>query len=257
MKRLFVLSIVFAGMMVAPSPSCFAATIGWFGGNSGQASAILASGNTPLALSGLGAADLASIDVLWILNPDNEAYDSEITGNLGSISAFVKGGGVLSMHDRYVTDAAGILPGGGGIAFFRDFTDPTTIDYLTAGPPVTGPGGTLAPGDLSGGNSSSHGFATLGSLPAGAVAIFSRTDATQIVDFWYRFGSGSVYYSTIPLDYYLDGDGPAAVQAKMAGVYAPNELAFQASLGTPEPGTMLTLGAGALLAGLLLKKRML
>src|SRR5262245_59541377 len=95
--------------------------------------AITASGNTPVALAGLSAANLAGIDVLWILNPDNFGYDTSYTSNLGDISAFVSAGGILSFHDRAInaTTTAGVLPGGGGITFVRNPL--STIDIQTAG----------------------------------------------------------------------------------------------------------------------------
>ena len=61
-------------------------------------------------------------------------------------------------------------------------------------------------------------LATYGQLDG----ILSRTNASELVTYWYRFGSGKIIYSTIPLDFYLGGTFPPA----MSTTYAPNVIAF-------------------------------
>ena len=236
-KRLAAPALVAASIAMAPV-SADAAVIGYFGGNAGAV--ITASGHTPQALANLTAGDLAGVDVLWLFNPANGNPSPTILNNLAAIDAFVSGGGVLSFHDRNVTqgtvDANQYLPGGAGISFTTAFG--ANIDIATAGTLVTnGPGGVITNASLDGGNFSTHGYASVASLPAGAVPIFNNGNATQIVDFYYGFGAGYVYYSTIPLDFYLGG-GTA-----FRTIYAPNEAAFQASL-VPEPGSLALLGLG-------------
>lgn len=251
-NRLVVRCLLIAIVAVSLGGISSATTIGFYILNgstnaaAGATTAITTAGHTPLALTGLTAADLIGIQVLWLLNPNNNGYGTALTDNLTAVSAFVNGGGVLSMHDRYVEGAAAVLPGGGGITFVRDFSDGANIDILTSGTLVTnGPGGVLDDTSLDGGDSSSHGYALLNTLPAGAVPIFSQTDPTHIVDFYYQTGSGFIYYSTIPLDYYLAGEGSIVA---FGNNYAPNEVAFQASLAdngeVPEPGTLGFLAAG-------------
>ncbi|ABA90038.1 autotransporter domain outer membrane protein, putative [Syntrophotalea carbinolica DSM 2380] len=168
---------------------------------------ILAAGHTPVQLGGLSAADLAGYDVVWILNPSNGGYATELTNNLDAISGYVQSGGVLMFHDRYVTDAAAVIPGAGDVAFFRDFTDGASIELGpgATGSLLSGPGGIIDADSLDGGGYSSHGYALASSLPAGSVIVLTRTDATEVVDFYYSLGGGNVYYSTIPLDHYLSG----------------------------------------------------
>src|SRR5207249_212674 len=48
----------------------------------------------------------------------------------------------------------------------------------------------------------------------------------------YGFGSGMVIYSSIPLDYYLQGSGSIPA---FADIYAPNVIAYAASLAHPVP----------------------
>jgi hypothetical protein len=206
-----------------------------------------------VALTGLDPTDLSAIDVLWILNGNNDAYNSEITSNLASLLAFVETGGVLSMHDRRVEGADTILPGAGATVFVRDVDaggDDRNIDIVNGGTTVTnGPGGVLNDSSLDNGNFSQHGYAMLATLPVGGMPIFSRMDPAEIVDFYYPFGAGFVYYSSIPLDFYLAGAGPDPPRDNLRFIYAPNELAFQAELAgaappIPEPGTLLLFGTG-------------
>lgn len=203
-------------------------------------------GHTATQLNDVAAASLVGLDVLWILNSSNSDYGL-LGGNDAAIAAFVRGGGVLSFHDRRVEEAALHLPGGGAISFTRQIGAPgsTNIDVVNASTLVTnGPGGVINNASLDGGNESDHGYALLGTLPGGALAILSRADPTQIVDFTYAFGAGDVYYSTIPLDFYLSGAGNDPPATAMRTIYAVNELAFQASLAVPEPSVLLLLGLG-------------
>jgi hypothetical protein len=221
-----------------------AITFGYFLNEAGGSpvTAITTIGGAAVNVTDLG--NLAGINVLWILNGSNNDYGL-IGLSTASIAAFVQAGGVLAFHDRRVVEAASVLPGGGGTTFTHSFG--TDIDVVNASTLVTGgPGGVIDNTTLDGGNFSNHGFAT--SLPAGAQAIFNNGTSGEIVDFFYPFGLGTVYYSTIPLDFYLDG--PSA----FATIYAVNEAAFQASLAgaapeaVPEPGTLVLLGTA--LAGL-------
>ena len=106
---------------------------------------------------------------------------------------------------------------------------------------TNGPGGVLNNTSLDNGNLSTHGYTVEGSLPsnedddssdddsdddASAVKILSRADPTQIVDFCYQFQGGAVYYSSIPLDFYLVGAGPNPPRDNMRFIYAPNVVAY-------------------------------
>ena len=256
MKRLLsTLSTLILGALVSVSAIAAPVTFGWFG-NANPTAAITAAGHNSVALAGLTAGDLAGINVLWILNGSNGAAPGAVTANAAAIDAFVLAGGVLSYHDRYVSGGAdsnaALIPGADLITFVRDFSDSQSIDIVTGGTLVTnGPGGVIGNTTLDGGNSSSHGYTLLPTLPAGAVPVFSQTDVTHIVDFYYSYGAGSVYYSTIPLDFYLNGFGANPPQDAMRDIYAVNEAALQASLVgrllVPEPGSIALLGLSLLL----------
>lgn len=201
MLRWFLVLAAFVGVVGGAA----ADNIGYFNdntaANAGTAAAITAAGHTPVELSGLSAGDIAGLNVVWILNSDNGGYSTEVTNNVAVLEAFVAGGGVLSFHDRFVDGAGTVLPGAGGVNFVRDFSDDQNINVINNTTLVTnGPGGVIDDTTLDGGDSSSHGFAALASLPAGAIGVLSRTDPAEVVDFFYPFGGGYVYYSTMPLD---------------------------------------------------------
>ena len=220
--------------------------------------AITAAGHTPVALTDLTAGDLAGVSVLWVTNGSNGAPPSQVTNNAATLVDFVFGGGILSYHDRYVSATGGgsannsVLPGAAAIAFVRDFSPDDDIDILNATTAVTAG---LDNTSLDGGNSSNHGYATSASLPAGAIAILNVGGAVdEIVDFYYPYGAGFVYYSTIPLDFYLAGSGNNPPRDNFVNIYAVNEAGFQASL-VPEPATLALFGIGLAGMGFARKKR--
>jgi hypothetical protein len=211
-----------------------------------------------VALANLTAGNLAGLQVLWILNGNNGAPDATIMNNLAAISAFVAAGGVLSFHDRNVNQgvsAATYIPGAGGVSFTAEFGSEITV--LTSNGVTNGPAGAIGQTTLDGGNFSSHGYATEASLPGGAVGVLSTLDRTHIVDFYYQFGLGWVYYSSIPMDFYFAGGGNNPPGDAFRFIYGPNEAGFQASLArpVPEPGTMVLLGGGLALLATRLRRR--
>lgn len=214
-----------------------AADVGYYRVTSGQGTAdqavpVSAAGHTPVLLTDLTAADLASVDVLFIDNPSNGSYaggGGEFLAAQADIEAWIASGGVMIFHDRYVTVAETVLPGGETFNIIRDFSDDSDIDVLDGSTLVTnGPGGVVDNTTLDGGTSSSHGFAVAGTLPDSSAMILSRSNPDEIVTFSYCYGSGGVVYSSIPLDYYLAGFGPALVRANFAEIYAPNVVAYGA-----------------------------
>lgn len=209
-----------------------AANVGYFemcgGSQPAHAAAITTAGHTPVLVATPDAASLVGLAALSVTNCDNSGYSATYTSNLAAITNAVNGGMRLVLHDRYVSGAASVLPGGAGLSIVRDFSDDRNIEIPAGSPILSGPGGTLTNTSLDNGNSSSHGYVTTASLPAGAQTIATQGDPTRAVTVAYIYGAGSVTYSTIPLDYYFNGSSPAAFK----DIYAPNILANMPSFTT-------------------------
>jgi hypothetical protein len=194
--------------------------------------AIKAAGYTPVALDELTDVSLKSLHVLFILNESNDEYNEDYIQSLDVINAAVKNGMVLVIHDRMVVGsdkASDILPGGTDIEFVRDPGSEVQLFELENSV-VNGPGGLLNDDSLDGGNSSVHGYATVNTLPSGAKVILTTDVSSEAVTFWYKYGSGFVIYSSIPLDYYIDestnADAPDSVGYQFKFVYTPNVIKF-------------------------------
>jgi hypothetical protein len=219
--------------------------VGYYDTSTGQGEAyavapIVAAGLTPIQLFNLTAAELATVDVIVVYNPNNGSPGAEFLARTGDIANAVQAGKVLIMHDRNVSQgmsASQYLPGGLGISF--TFNLSANIQVLNpASILVNGPGGIVTNTNLDSGNSSNHGYATLATLPAGANAILSDGGPTRIVTFSYPFGSGSVIYSSIPLDFYLAGSGNNPPRDNLRNIYTVNAMAYGMSLVscfTPAP----------------------
>jgi hypothetical protein len=221
-------------------------------GSSSQVAPITAAGHTPVNLTDLAAADLAGVGVIFVDNCDNLSYGAEYLSRLADIQNAVASGKVLVLHDRYVDPAETILPGGESFDIQRDFANggDREIDVFDDTTLVThGPAGVITSTNLDNGCSSNHGFSVKGSLPGDAHFILTRSDPTRVVTFSYGFGQGAVIYSSIPLDFYLDGND-CGIGATVRGIYAPNVISYAASLfdpncgnGVVDPGETCDLGA--------------
>lgn len=156
-----------------------AGNVGYFdmcGGNQpAHAAAITIAGHTPVAVTTPDAETLSNLNALSVTNCSNDGFSVNYTSHLAEITSAVNRGMILIVHDRAVTGAFGILPGGGGLNAIRNTdTGDTDIDFPAGSPIITGPGGTLTNASLDGGNSSSHGYVTAASLPAGGTMLATR-----------------------------------------------------------------------------------
>ena len=143
--------------------------------NAAHAAAITAAGHTPILVATPDASSLTGLSALSVTNCDNVIYSSGWTSNLAAITAEVNRGMVLIMHDRAVTGAGSVLPGGAGLNTIRDLDNGAAdIDFPNGSPITRGPGGSLLDTSLDNGSKSSHGYITGASIPAGGSILASR-----------------------------------------------------------------------------------
>ncbi len=223
-------------------------TVGYYtdfnAGAEGWANPIAMNGYVGIQVLDITSFDFSSVDIMVIDESSNGEISADLLSRAGDLDAYTLGGGRVVIHDRYVTDNS-FIPGGGGISLFRDFTFDTDLDVVTGGTLVTdGPFGMINDATLDGGTSSNHGWAE--NLPGGATTFLSSgPEAFRAGAFGYVYGGGYVYYSSIPMDFYLAGNGPKDPGDAFRGVYAPNVLAHVA--GIPAPGALGLLAAAGLL----------
>lgn len=199
------------------------ATVGYYDMSLGQGGAyqvneLTGNGHTAVNITVPNAAQLANIDTLYVTNPSNTSFGAEYLANQTAIANAVSGGMNLVIFDRNVTGANTILPGGASISVIRNTSSGATDVNLAAGAPAAFAAG-LTNASLDGGNLSSHGYVTLASLPPGAVPLLTRANSSQIVAFTYPFGSGTVFYSTIPLDFYSSSNNAAITPAEILTLF--------------------------------------
>jgi hypothetical protein len=225
--------------------------VGWYttqGAPGNWASAIAANGLTAVPIGDFSVFDFSTVNIVTLNNSSNTGIEGAVSGRLADLTAFVSGGGILIIHDRWVVDASWI-PGGAPLSLVR--APGVDLDVVTGGTKVTnGPFGTIDNSNLDGGNMSHHGWAS--SVPAGTIVFLSAgSDPSQAAAFVYPLGSGYVYYSTIPIDFYQEGSGFNPPRDNFVNIYAPNVLAYSVDLlgapqVIPEPATYSLVVAGLL-----------
>ncbi len=204
--------------------------------------------DTPTGTGIITSAQLSGLAALFVTNP-GFSYSSNYLDSLPAIAAAVDNGMTLVISDRAVGDADPdtILPGGSSISFTQDYSSIVNVnDNSTIITNGSGPGGAITNSSLDGGDWSDHGYAAAGTLPAGAKEILDNGNSSDAVTFVYSYGAGRVIYSTIPLDFYLQGEGSATLNANMAR-YADNLVAYAAAGGTTPavPSISVTDASGA------------
>lgn len=204
---------------------------------------IAANGFTAVQVLDISIFDFSTVDIMVIDESSNGRISGDLLGRAADLDAYTLGGGKVVIHDRYVTNSSWI-PGGGGMTLVRDFTFDADLNVVTGGTDVTdGPFGTITDTNLDNGTSSNHGWAL--DLPGGATTFLSSgPQAFRAAALSYSHGSGFVFYSSIPLDFYLAGNGPDPPLGNFVNIYAPNVLAYMESV--PAPGALALLGLGGI-----------
>lgn len=216
----------------------YAQTIGYVGHN--HSATITDLGHTAVDFVP-GSTDIDTVDVLWYLNPSNSTWYENVGAYQTSIFNWVDSGGVFVIHDRYVTGANDFLLGETA-TITREFNDQAEYDIIDESSTNLlreGPGGTLTDSsggsisgspdangefNLDGGTSTAHGSADLTTFDLSKeLALATKTDTDSVIDFVYKYGEGAVYYSTVPLDFYIGSYNTAKA-------YAKNSLHFATSL---------------------------
>lgn len=214
---------------------------------------IAAAGYTPVQVSNFTTFNLNTVQGLVINNGHNSGTGN-FTSRLTDITNWVAGGGILMVHDRYVSSSAGVpasnpfLIGAPTTLATRSFSDGSNINLLPAGQAAFP---SLDNSSLDGGNWSSHGFVSSTLVPPGSVHYLSTGTAGNLVALRYSYGLGSVYYSTIPLDFYIAGNN-----AGLTGAFTTYmTLMVAENMGlVPEPSQVAVI-AGALVLGFVLLRR--
>lgn len=247
-KQLSALLAIVLVMAVLPFSSSLrptqaaGSTIGYYDilagfGTSSLLGPILATGGTPVSINTLSPTELDSVDVLFAVNSSNASYGAEYTTALPDIDTAIQDGLIFVLHDMRVTEAASQLPGGSGISFTRQLTN--DVDVLNASVGDSGPYGSLDNDDLDNGDQSAHGYADRSTLPAGATCYLIMGGApSQCVSFSYPYGDGLVYYSTIPLPFFLAGFGDELFRNTLLNIYAPN-ITYGAIVGNFGPTSVV------------------
>jgi Ca2+-binding RTX toxin-like protein len=248
----------------------YAQTIGYVGTDASQVSSVITSlGHTAVNFVP-GTTNINSVDVLWYLNPDNSGWYENLGAYQTAIFDWVYAGGIFIIHDRYVTGANSFLLGE-SMTITREFNDSANyniIDESSSNLLREGPGGTLT--DASGGNiwgtpnadgefnmdgggATAHGSASYSTFDlTNELALGTKADSNSVIDFIYKYGAGAVYYSTIPMDYYITSSTSAQAYAKNAVHFATSLIfdGYSTIKGTASGNTIWGTGGDDVIQGL-------
>ena len=169
-------------------------------GNANQLDEIVELGQTGVNITALTRTALQPLRVLLVQNPSNDEYQAPLLAAWPDVLAAVNNGLVVVIHDRFVTDAADLMPAGTNIAFTREYSAAMQLGADGAEIAST-PYGTVSDTSLDNGTFSNHGYALLSSLPAGSQVLMTTDDPTHVTAFVVFHGAGAIVYTSVPLDF--------------------------------------------------------
>jgi hypothetical protein len=224
------------------SAGAYKQTIAYVGSSTDGAGMITELGHTAEAYN---ANNLSTYDVIAYYNSSNgQFYNSPFSHLSTALTTWVDDGGVLVVYDRWVNDA-GLdtnLPGHNGNVVTTRGTSATynIVDESTSNLLKYGPGGIHVDGSsgythagnnhlgefhIGGGGYTNHGY--MSNLDSDVLGLATRDNSNEYIDAVWSYGSGAVYYSTTPLDAYIDNN---FAENDPWDAYALNSLHYATSL---------------------------
>lgn len=205
-------------------------------------------GHTGTIITDFANFNLSSVDILWFIDGDNSNVETEFSNRAPQVRSFISNGGYLVMQNRTGTASGAYLSllGTSGTAFDNNGNDVTFVD---SGFISNGPNGSLSNTDLDNQWFTYHSYVNATSV-SGLVGyqpiLVNAADSSQLISFYFRSGTGGVYFDTTPGNTFLDyPTDPNVSQTK----YLMNVLDVTSGM-IPEPsaGALLMLGAGGVFA---------
>ena len=191
---------------------------------------ITANGFEAVSLNGITAAELASLDALYLVN-DNGGWNMSAS-ETAALDAAVNGGMGLVVFDRSAEGSDGTIPGLDGATIVSQYDVDVNVAATAPATFVTA-NGTINDDTLDGGDWSHHGYADSDTLPNGATVLLTTANASEAVAFSYNFGEGTVFYATVPIDYY-SGISDLAITTTEVATLVGNALSHVLELGPIE-----------------------
>ena len=183
-------------------------------------------GYTPVPIFDISTFDFYTIDTLMINVTDNNGPSQTLLDRLEMIEVWVRAGGNMIIHDRSAGNVDNMLMINATDTLFNrnsDFyislspSDPENNELAKADADYT----TITTGMLT----NSNGFAIESTLPDQVVIYLIETDnPDHVAAFQYPLGMGNIYYSGIPLDYYLSQEDTSQVGNYYRTLYTPKVL---------------------------------
>jgi len=237
------------------SAGAYKQTIAYVGSSTDGREIINELGHSAVTFNGAIASNFNGYDAIVYYNASNSNHSSSPFGyNDTRFIDWVNDGGVFVMYDRYVNDSANDskIPGhNGNVTTTRDASGDDAaayqiVDESTSNLLKYGPGGIMVDdtsafnsdpaGDhsgnnhlgtfnIGGGHSTNHGY--MSNLDSDVLGLATRDDTNEYVDAVWSYGSGAVYYSTTPTDYYINA---GFVENDAWDAYALNSLHYATSL---------------------------